>query len=293
MKPMALAGVLLLIIVITTTPVGASTIGLLDGHASQTSLAPMYAQERTTTGTGGTPGPATLTPDQPGERVDVWLGDQTSNGSSVTVSIATLPEGGFVAIHTLQYSATRNETYGTTEQVNPESVIGVSEYLAPDAHENVPVKLSEPLNRTRELVVIAYHDTNENRAFEFARSNGTVDGPYIVPYVSGKGGKTVASGPAIGTGTVAVGESLREAGVAVGTAGTADAGAAGAAGGSTSEAMGTVVQTPTTADEQMKSVVRNQSETMNGERSGGSGPGFGLLVAGVALLSTLVLMRRV
>ena len=290
MKSDVLVGVLLLIAVITMTPVGASTVGLLDDHDPRTSLSPIYAQEGTIgTETDGTPGPGTVASNQPGQRVEVWLGDQTSNGSAVTVSIATLPEGGFVAVHTLQYSATRNETYGTTEAVNPESVIGVSEYLAPGVHENVPVELSEPLNRTEELVVIAYHDTNENQAFEFVRLNGTVDGPYIVPYISGKGGKTVASGPALGAGTVAVGESLREAGIAVGTAGTADAGAAG---GGTNEAVGTEVRTPPTADGQVETAVRNPSETTDGGRSEGSGPGFGLLASGVALLSTLVLLRR-
>lgn len=153
--------------------------------------------------------------------VKVWLGDQGSNGSVVTVETAVLPQGGFVAVHTDAYSATLNQTYNTTERVAPESVIGVSRYLEPGRYENLEIHLSEPISETQTLVVIAYHDTDADQHYEFVESNASVDTPYQTPYIRGRGGKAVVSGPALGTGSVAIGvdRTLRNLGHALGLSG--------------------------------------------------------------------------
>lgn len=282
MKLMSLIGVLFVATVVTTATASAFTMASHDIHWSRDSLVPTNAQEgTTTTGTETTdpPNSTTLTPGQSWKLVEVWLGDQTSNGTSVRVSIAALPEGGFVAVHTMNYSAERSGTYNTTKRIDPESVIGVSDYLAPGTHENVPVELSEPVNSTRELVVIAYHDTNRNENYEFVRSNGTVDGPYIVPYVSGKGGKTVVSGPALGTGLVAVNESLLEVRATVVAQG--DAGSM------------RMTHAPTSVTTQENTEVRSSLKATNSGASEGSGPGFGALAAIIAIFSGFIIARRV
>jgi PGF-CTERM protein len=111
------------------------------------------------------------------------------------------------------------------------------------------------------------------------RSNGTVDGPYIVPYVSGVGGETVVSGPALGTGLVAVNESPPEVQATV--VAEDDAGLARTA------------RAPTSVVAQENTEVRSSSKTSNSGASEGSGPGFGVLGAIIAIFSGFILARRV
>ncbi|WP_162224262.1 DUF7282 domain-containing protein [Halorussus salinus] len=96
--------------------------------------------------------------------------NQTSNGTVVTISQATLPEGGFVVIH---------DTSLLDGSV-VESVRGVSEYLEPGTHEEIRVTLDEPITESQPLLALAYQDTNDNETFDFVETQGQADAPYTV-----------------------------------------------------------------------------------------------------------------
>ncbi|KAB1198406.1 MULTISPECIES: hypothetical protein [Haloferax] len=91
----------------------------------------------------------------------VEFNDQTSNGSAVIVSNASLSEGGFVAIH---------DESG--------AVVGASDYLEPGAHERIVVTLSESLTANATLTAMPHLDTNDNQQLDFITSDGAEDGPY-------------------------------------------------------------------------------------------------------------------
>ncbi|MFC4357742.1 twin-arginine translocation signal domain-containing protein [Halobium salinum] len=104
--------------------------------------------------------------------------DQTTEGSTVTVTSATLPEGGYVAIH--DASLLEGNVLG--------SVIGVSEYYEAGTHEDVEVSLYEGvegaefeqsmLEEDQPLIAMPHRETNGNETYEFVASEGESDGPY-------------------------------------------------------------------------------------------------------------------
>ncbi len=105
--------------------------------------------------------------------------DQTTNGTTVQLNSVNLSQGGFVAIHNASLTA-ENDTVG--------SVIGVSERLSPGPHQDVQVRLyavagrefNQSRLRTNEsLTAMVHFDSNENGQFDFVRTNGSVDGPYV------------------------------------------------------------------------------------------------------------------
>jgi hypothetical protein len=106
--------------------------------------------------------------------------DQTTNGTTVQLNSVNLSQGGFVAIHNASLT-TENDTIG--------SVIGVSERLSPGPHQDVQVQLytleGREFNQSRlrtngSLTAMVHFDSNENNQFDFVRTNGSVDGPYVV-----------------------------------------------------------------------------------------------------------------
>lgn len=105
--------------------------------------------------------------------------DQTTNGTTVQLNSVNLSQGGFVAIHNASLT-TQNDTVG--------SVIGVSERLSPGPHQDVQVRLyavaGREFNQSRlrtngSLTAMVHFDSNENGQFDFVRTNGSVDGPYV------------------------------------------------------------------------------------------------------------------
>ncbi|MFC6726600.1 ferritin-like domain-containing protein, partial [Halobium palmae] len=105
--------------------------------------------------------------------------DQTSDGSSVTVASASLPEGGFVAIH--DSSLLDGNVLG--------SVVGVSEKLDAGTHSDVMVHLyadvpgqdfggQSSLEEDQTLIAMPHYDTNGNGTYDFVSSGGEADGPY-------------------------------------------------------------------------------------------------------------------
>ena len=118
--------------------------------------------------------------DQTGAAVTV--SNQTSNGSTVTIENATLPEGGFVALHDSEYLDGRAPA--------DSSIITVSKYLSPGNHTNVTVEISNAppgnypslnksrLNTSQALVAVVYRDSDSNRCFDYVRTVGENDTPY-------------------------------------------------------------------------------------------------------------------
>ncbi|WP_247002143.1 DUF7282 domain-containing protein [Halosolutus gelatinilyticus] len=94
--------------------------------------------------------------------------DQESDGDRVVVDAVNLSEGGFVAV------------YDGTD-LDPESVLGVSDYLDPGEHEGVEIELDEPIESDQPIVAAAHTDTNGDREFDYADSDGEDDPPYVAP----------------------------------------------------------------------------------------------------------------
>jgi hypothetical protein len=132
---------------------------------------------------GGTAVPTAAQPQQ-GDGVQtpnatMVFTDQTTNGTTVQLNSVNLSQGGFVAIHNASLT-TENDTVG--------SVIGVSERLSPGPHQDVQVRLysldGRDFNQSRlrtngSLTAMVHFDSNENNQFDFVRTNGSVDGPYV------------------------------------------------------------------------------------------------------------------
>ncbi len=97
------------------------------------------------------------------------IGDQPTDGTSVTVDFTRVDDGGFLAIH--DSSLLDGEPL--------ESVRGVSEYLEPGTAKDLEVELDDPLVGDDVLVAMAHRDTNDDETFDFVESGGEADGPYV------------------------------------------------------------------------------------------------------------------
>lgn len=108
----------------------------------------------------------------------VTLANQSSNGSVVTIRNATLPEGGFIALHDSEYLGRAPADL---------TVIAISEYLSPGQHQNVTIDISNAppgnypglnttqLNTTQTVVAALYTDSNANQQFDYVSSNNEQD----------------------------------------------------------------------------------------------------------------------
>jgi hypothetical protein len=114
-------------------------------------------------------GEPTPEPSPDGEAA-VTFEDQESDGETVTVANATLPEGGFVVIH--------DATLLDGDAVG--SVVGVSDYLAPGEASDINVSLNETLTESQTLIAMPHLDDPTNFQYDFVTSNGTEDPPYTV-----------------------------------------------------------------------------------------------------------------
>jgi PGF-CTERM protein len=101
-------------------------------------------------------------------RSQVSLNAQETMGETVTVASVTLSDGGFVTIH--DSTLLDGDALG--------SVRGTSTYLGPGTHTDVEVTLDEPLEEDDTLVAMPHRDTDGNEAYTFVESEGSADGPY-------------------------------------------------------------------------------------------------------------------
>lgn len=109
----------------------------------------------------------------------VTFENQTSDGTTVAVANATLPDDGYVAIH--DSSLLDGNVVG--------SVIGVSEYLENGTYEALNVMLFDvpgaefnetELTENDTLIAMPHEETGDNTTYDFVRTNGTQDGPFVV-----------------------------------------------------------------------------------------------------------------
>src|SRR5699024_2002843 len=96
--------------------------------------------------------------------------DQFTNGSAVTVDSVTLPDGGFVVVHSESYLQGGDPL---------QSAIGLSAYLTAGTHQNVTVALTNgSVQQSQTLVAVPSRDTNQNQTYDYVRSDGFQDVPY-------------------------------------------------------------------------------------------------------------------
>ena len=114
-------------------------------------------------------------------KASIEFGEQTTNGRTIVVDKARLPDGGFLVVHDSRYLPPENETFNST--------IGVSDYLQPnETVNNVPIELfnvpgrsmgnQTALANNATLVVQASRDTNGDQSYDYIRSDGIEDQPY-------------------------------------------------------------------------------------------------------------------
>ena len=104
--------------------------------------------------------------------------DQSSDGSSVTVASAALPDGGFVAIHdsSLLDGNVAGSVIGVSEKYDAGTVMDV----AIDLYSGVPGGDYDQssLDGDQTLIAMPHYDTNDNGSYDFITSGGDEDGAY-------------------------------------------------------------------------------------------------------------------
>ncbi len=242
---------------------GAGTVGALTTGPLQPQASPTGTTTGTTTGTGTGTSTGTATAPTAGGP-SITFDDQNSTGETVLVQSATLSQNGFVVIYN------PNRPGNATNQI-----IGASYLLNAGTTDNIRVQLDQPLNQTTSLTAVVHVDSNGNGQFDFASSNGQQDPPLMQG-----GGRivdiaqvTVQSSGTSGTNQTATGATTTAStGGSGGNGGTQTA--AGGAGGGSANASS------------------NGNASGGGGGSGAFGPGFGLVIAVVALLAVALLAVR-
>jgi len=115
----------------------------------------------------------------------IELGDQTSNGRSVTVSSVTLPEGGFVSIQDPTNFTNFDDGSDDEDPFNRSiesffrrTILGASEYLGSGTHEDVEVELDSHFEGEMRLLAMAHEDTGDSESFDYVDSLGEEDAGY-------------------------------------------------------------------------------------------------------------------
>ncbi|WP_265108185.1 DUF7282 domain-containing protein [Halosolutus halophilus] len=115
--------------------------------------------------------------------------DGESDGERVVVDEVDLSEGGFVAVYA-----------GADVGLEPDAVLGVSEHLEAGTQEDVEIQLDEPIADDQPLVAAVHHDTDDDRTFDYAETDGEEDQPYV----------TSGGSPVLDTAIVEVGDGADE-----------------------------------------------------------------------------------
>ncbi|EMA55357.1 DUF7282 domain-containing protein [Halococcus thailandensis] len=107
----------------------------------------------------------------PTPSASIQFSDQQTDGSTVSVASVTLPQGGFVVVHSEQYLQPQNDPVT--------SAVGLSAYLSAGTHQNVTVALMNgSVQQPQTLVAIPSRDTNQNQTYDYVTSGGFQDVPY-------------------------------------------------------------------------------------------------------------------
>lgn len=168
--------------------------------------------------------------------------DDQSATDQVVIASVTLPDPGFVAVY-------------RSSGGSPGELLGSSEQLAADTHDDVSVDLSSSLTADQELIAVLYRDADDNGEFsEDADEQFEADGEAVQATAQ----ISAAAGTAV---EITVVETRTE----------------------------TVVQTVT--QEVTRTVVETKVRTVQVTESSGQ-PGFGIALGIATVLGTIVLGRR-
>lgn len=126
------------ILIAAMVALSAVTFGII-GVGAQETETPVGTETPTEESTGT----------QANESASVTFENQTSNGSSVNVSSATLPEGGFIVVYNSTLTAP----------------LGNSSYVESGSQEEVSVQLNESLTEDQTLIAVAFMDTDGDQQF--------------------------------------------------------------------------------------------------------------------------------
>lgn len=169
--------------VLTVFVIGVIALGMLVGTTGGMPIVDTtIAQQQTPTPTS-TPTDTPAGTPSAGQSATVTFNNQTSNGTAVMVNSATLPEGGFVAIHAVNESVSDGDLFGgdnvtAIDAVNNTTIgnrLGNSSFLESGSHENVTVTLEQSLidqllNQSAiddgVFIAVAYRDGNANQQFD-------------------------------------------------------------------------------------------------------------------------------
>ncbi|MDS0259063.1 PGF-CTERM sorting domain-containing protein [Haloarcula sp. S1CR25-12] len=146
-----------------------------------------------------------------------------------------------------------------TEGAVFESIRGTSMYLGPGTHENVTVTLDQPISEETTLVPMAHRDTDGDESYSFPESEGSADGPYVA------GGAPVVASASVTVQTMDDGDMDQDMGEEQ----------------MTGEQM---------TGEQMTAESMTEGTDVN--TTGGSGPGFTVIVALLAVVAAALLAAR-
>ena len=97
----------------------------------------------------------------------ISISSQRTSQDVVSVPSAVLSQGGFIAV------------YNGSFDIQSDSPLGVSGYLEPGEHRDTSILIDGINNGSHEVVVVAHVDTNRNRNFDYTKSSGASDGPYL------------------------------------------------------------------------------------------------------------------
>lgn len=242
-----------------TLTIGVLVLALVTGAAAFSGAAaadaPAFAQaddNQTETPTSdGTDGEASIS-----------ISDQETDGNTVVVDSATLPDGGFLVVYNDQ-----------------QEFVGVSEFLEAGSHEDVTIELDQQLTYDQVVLVEAYRG-DENNEFDKEAftsdeeatetdENATEQPPANEPYVGDKDEQAGEEFPVSATAFVTITGNATDNGTATDTNATATETDADA---TATEADGDATETETGADDGV--------------------PGFGAALAVVALLAAALLAVR-
>ena len=140
--------------------------GAAVSFAATADAGPNAVGAQDTTTEDGVDETTTMDDEQDGEQASVTFDDQESDGERLVLDSVTLPEGGFVAIHSENW-----------EDAPLSTVLGSSAYLEAGTHEDVEISLARPLDETQTVTAMLHADTNDNRVLDFVLSSGNFDGP--------------------------------------------------------------------------------------------------------------------
>ncbi|WP_255171372.1 cupredoxin domain-containing protein [Natrononativus amylolyticus] len=128
-----------------------------------------------------------LPADDDEEFAAVVFPNQVTDGSSIDIEWARLPEGGFISIvdpvaaHESLWPI-EGELMPSLEELVATQVRGVTPFLEAGEHEDVVLELDDPLEGEKLYQVWVHRDTTGTETFDYVDSVGEEDGPYPAPF---------------------------------------------------------------------------------------------------------------